>query len=129
MVIYGRAADHIGLCISTHWSDHLYLWKTSPPVPSILRQRESWQRRWLGLSKDEEDMKTSRVVGAILAVLTLPILRQLYDQRVNVNNSIFGNAQDVTSTTSENKNVKDQTAFPNYYNVKKAELAKKSFYQ
>ena len=110
MVIYGRAADHIGLCIlSTHRSDHLYLWRTSPPVPSILRQRRSWQRRWLGLAKDEEDMKTSRVVGAIfLAVLALPILRQLYHQRVNVNSSIIGNAQDVTSTTSENKDAKDQ---------------------
>ena len=107
MVIYGRAADHIGLCISTHWSDHLYLWKTCPPVSSILGQRGSWQRRCLGLSKDEEDMKTSRVVGAILAVLALPILRQLYHQRVNVNSSIFDNVQDVT-TNSENRDVKDQ---------------------
>ena len=107
MVIYGRAADHIGLCISTHRSDHLYLWKTSPPDPPILRQRRSSQRRWLGLSKDEEDMKTSRVVGAILAVLALPILRQLYHKRVNVDSSIFGNAQDVTSTTSENRYVKN----------------------
>ena len=111
MVIYGRAADHIGSCISTHQSDHLYLWKTCPPVSSILRQRGSWQKRCLGLLKDEEDMKTSRAVGAILAVLALPILRQLYHPTVNVNSTILGTEQDVTvnvSTTSKNKDVQDQ---------------------
>ena len=54
-------------------------------------------------------MKTSRVAGAILAVLALPVLRQLYHQTVvNVNSSMLDNAQDVTSTTSKKKVVKDQ---------------------
>ena len=63
---------------------------------SILWQRGCLQRRCLGLSKDEEDMKTSRPVGAILAVLALTILRQLYHPTVNVNSTSSGAAEDVT---------------------------------
>ena len=57
-------------------------------------------------------MKTSRVAGAILTVLALPILRQLFHQTVvNVNSSMLDNAQDVTSTTSKKKDVKDQRSY------------------
>ena len=57
---------------------------------------------------DEEEMKTSRAVGAVLGVLALPIIRQLYHQTVNVNSSIFGTARDVTPTTSKNKKVQNK---------------------
>ena len=40
MVIGDRAADHIGLCISTQWSDHLYLLENIPTTCFINSQAE-----------------------------------------------------------------------------------------
>ena len=95
MVIGDRAADHIGLCISTcTFGKHTHLFFLSIP-----KQRGCSQGRCLGLSKkDEEDMKTSRPVGAIfLAVLALTILRQLYHPTVNVKENVtVGNTSDST---------------------------------